>query len=308
MALTLLEASKLNDGDIKRQAVIEMFAQNSDILRVLPFEDIPGGSLTYNLEGELPGVGFRGFNEGYDESTGIVNPQTEVLRIAGGDLDVDKALIKTRGEQVRDSQESMKIKSMALSIADKIINGDSEADPRVFDGLRKRIVGDQLIDAGSSDGGDALSIFQLDEAIDAVDGANYLLMNKAMRNRLNQAARQNLGGEMHWDKDEFGRRIAMYNDLPILVADYDNEGKQIMGFDEVASGGSTATASSVYILSIGSDKITGLQNGVMEVEDLGEIDEKPVFRTRVEWLVGLAAMHGRAAARIRGVKNVPFVA
>lgn len=308
MALTLLEASKLNDGDIKRQAVIEMFAQNSDILRVLPFEDIPGGSLTYNLEGELPGVGFRGFNEGYDESTGIMNQTTEVLRIAGGDLDVDKALIKTRGEQVRDSQESMKIKSMALSIADKIINGDSEADPRVFDGLRKRIVGDQLIDAGSSDGGDALSIFQLDEAIDAVDGANYLLMNKAARNRLNQAARQGLGGEMHWDKDEFGRRIAMYNDLPILVADYDNEGKQIMGFDEVASGGSTATASSIYILSIGSDKITGLQNGVMEVEDLGEIDEKPVFRTRVEWLVGLAAMHGRAAARIRGVKNVSFVA
>ena len=89
MALTLLEASKLNDGDVKRAAVIEMFAANSDLLRVMPFEDIPGGSYSYNQEGKLPGVAFRGYNEAYSESVGILNPQVEVLKIAGGDLDVD---------------------------------------------------------------------------------------------------------------------------------------------------------------------------------------------------------------------------
>ena len=101
MALTLLEASKQNDGDVKRAAVIEMFAANSDLLRVMPFEDIPGGSYSYNQEGKLPGVAFRGFNEAYSESVGILNPQVEVLKIAGGDLDVDKALIKTRGDDQR---------------------------------------------------------------------------------------------------------------------------------------------------------------------------------------------------------------
>jgi len=94
MPLTLVEASKLNDGDIKRAGVIQMFAENSDLLRVMPFEDIPGGSLSYNQEGKLPGVAFRGFNEAFDESVGIVNPQVEVLRIAGGDLDVDRAIVK----------------------------------------------------------------------------------------------------------------------------------------------------------------------------------------------------------------------
>lgn len=308
MALTLLEASKLNDGDVKRQAVIEMFAANSDLLRVLPFEDIAGGSVTYNLEGELPGVAFRGINEAYPESTGIINPATEILRIVGGDLDVDKALIKTRGAQVRSSQEAMKIKSMALHIADQIVNGDSEANPRVFDGLRKRIVGDQLHDAGGTDGGDPLSLFLLDDAIDSVDSPTHLLMNKQMRNRLSQAAKTGVGGDIQWDKDEFGRRIARYNDLPILIADYDNEGKQIMGFDEVGQGGATATASSIYVMSIGDGKVSGIQNGVMEVNDLGEIDEKPVFRTRVEWLASLLVEHGRAAARIRGISNAPVVA
>lgn len=97
MALTLLEASKQNDGDVHRSSIIEMFAANSDILRVLPFEEVQGGSLSYTQEGKLPGVAFRGINEAYSESTGILNPQTETLRIGGGGLDVDKAILKTRG-------------------------------------------------------------------------------------------------------------------------------------------------------------------------------------------------------------------
>ena len=40
MALTLVEASKLVSGEVVRSAVIEMFARNSDILRVLPLSDL----------------------------------------------------------------------------------------------------------------------------------------------------------------------------------------------------------------------------------------------------------------------------
>jgi len=79
MAMTLLEASKINDGEVVRNAVIEMFARNSDILAALPFMDIQGGSYAYTQEGSLPGVAFRGVNEGYDESVGVLNPQVEVL-------------------------------------------------------------------------------------------------------------------------------------------------------------------------------------------------------------------------------------
>jgi len=100
MALTLLEASKLHSGDVYKQGVIEKFAETSDVLRVLPFEGIQGNSLKYNVEETLPGVGFRGINESFTESTGIINPQVESLSIAGGDLDVDKFLIDTMGEDL----------------------------------------------------------------------------------------------------------------------------------------------------------------------------------------------------------------
>lgn len=309
MALTLIEASKLVSGEVKRSAIIQMFAENSPLLSIIPFDDIPGGSLAYNIEGKLPGVAFRGYNEAYDESTGIVNPQVEVLRIAGGDLDVDKALIKTRGAGIRSTQEAMKVKALALYLTGKLIRGDSEADPREFDGLRKRITGRQLkvpTTANSNNG--PLSIERLDEAIDDVDGATHIIMNKAMRRKLTKAAKSStISGEITYTKDDLGRQVTMYNDLPIITPEYDDVGDEIIAFNEAGPSGGT-TCTSVYVVSIGDGKIMGLQNGIMDVTDLGEIDEKPVMRTRVEWLVGLAAMHGRSAARIWGITNADITA
>lgn len=308
-ALTLLQASEqaLGNDEVKRAAIIELFAV-PDILRVMPFMDVPGGAYTYIQEGQLPGVAFRGINESYGTSTGVINPQVERLRIAGGDLDVDKALIKTHGAGIRSSQERMKVKALSLYLADKMINGDSEADPRQFDGLRKRITGSQLFPAGNTAGGDALSLAILDEAIDAVDGPTHLIMNKKMRNLLSQAAKKaDVAGNLEWFRDDFGNRVAFYNDLPILVTDYNDQNEQIIGFNESAPGGGADEATSVYVVSIGDEGVMGLQNGPMDVEDLGEIDSQPVLRTRLEWLISMAVLSGRAAARVWGISNAAIV-
>lgn len=304
MGLTLLEASKLNSGEVKRASVIQMFAENSDLLRALNWENVPGGSLSYTVEGSLPGVAFRGYNETFTPSTGVVNPSVEVLKIAGGQLDVDKAMIKTRGPGIRASQEAMKVKALSLHIADKIINGDSVSNPREFDGLRKRIVGSQLIPAnlGAPSANSALSLEALDAAIDEVDGATHLIMSKDMRRKLIKAARAGVGGDITVDTDQFGFRVSRYNDLPILIADYDDNGQKIIDFDEAGPGGGS-TSTSIYVVRIGDGFVTGLQNGTMEVEDLGLLDDGTTYRTHVEWLVGMAVMHGRACARVWGITN-----
>ena len=309
-AVTLLQAAEMANGrdEVKRGAIIELFAE-PDLLRVLPFLDIQGGAYSYIQEGQLPGVAFRGINESYTTTSGVVNPQVERLRIAGGDLDVDKSLLKTHGPSIRSTQEAMKVKALALYLAGKLVNGDSQTDAREFDGLRVRIIGDQKIAAGNSAGGDALSLTVLDEAIDAVDGANYLLMSKKMRNRLSAASRQTgVAGFITWDKDDFGKRIAYYNDLPILVTDYDDKNQQVIAFNEACPGGGSTAGTSIYVLAIGDTGVVGLQNGVMEVNDLGEVQDKPVLRTRVEWLISLAVLNGRAAARVWGIKDAPVVA
>lgn len=311
MALTLVEAAKLaaNEGKTLRAGVIAMFARASDILMALPFKDIQGNAYQYNREGVLPAIAFRGVNESYTPSTGIVNQLVEALRIAGGDLDVDTFILKTQGEQVRSTHEEMKVKALAAEFTRVIIKGDSTSNPREFDGLQNRIVGGQLLDNGATNGGDPLSLQQLDALIDQVPNASALIMNKQMRRRLTTAARNvNVGGYITYDVDVFGRRITKYNDVPILVPYSDNGGTEPIAFDEVGQGGATATATSIYAVAFGDGLVTGLQSGAMDVRDLGELQTTPVKRTRVEWFAGLCIEHGRAAARLRGISNAAVVA
>lgn len=307
VGLTLVEAAKLETGDVVRQAIIELYAGSSDILMTLPFDDIDGNALKYTREAALPGVGFRGVNEGYEESHGFLNPLVESLVIAGGDLDVDKFIIDTMGESQRSVHEAMKVRALALAWTKKFIKGSTANDPREFDGLQVRITGAQLIPAGATANGTPLSLAVLDEAIDQVINPTHLIMNKKMRRRLTAAARAGLGGTITWEKDAFGRRIEVYDDLPILVLDEDNEGAQILPFTEAATSG-TSTATSIYVVSFGEGMLTGIQNGGIDVRDLGEMEAKPVLRTRVEWYNGIAAYNGRSAARIWSIADAAITA
>lgn len=303
MALTLTEAAKLAKGDTVKQVVIELYAGSSDILANLPFDDIDGNAVKYNREGGLPGVGFRGVNEAYTESTGILNPQTEALYIAGGDLDVDAFIVKTQGEQQRAKQEAMKVRALGLAWTKKFLKGDSASDPREFDGLQTRLVGDQKIAAGTTANGTPLSLALLDEAIDQTLNPSALVMSKAMARKFTAAARDtSIGGYISWDKDEFGKRILKYNDLPILTVDRDEAEALILPFTEAATSG-TATGASLYVVSFAEDGVRGIQNGGIDVRDLGELDTAPKYRTRVEWYAGLAAYHGRAATRVWSISD-----
>ena len=308
MALTLLEAAKLHSGDVVRSAAIELYAGSSDILKVLPFNDIAGNALKYNREDTLPGVGFRGVNEAYTESTGVLNPVTETLAIAGGDLDVDNFILRTMGSDQRSVQEAMKIRALGLCWTKKFIKGDTASDPREFDGLQTRITGNQLINQGTTSGGDALSLATLDQMIDQVENPTHLLMNKTMKRRLAQAARTyTIGGYIQYDLDSFGARVMSYSGLPILTVDLDEAGSSILPFSEAAYTGNSV-CTSIYCLSLGEGRLVGLQNGTMAVNDLGELQTKPAMRTRIEWYAGMAIFHGRAAARVRYIKDAAIVA
>lgn len=307
MALTLIEAAKLALGrdEALKATVMELFARNSDVLQYLPFENIQGNALKFNREKMLPGVAFRGVNEGYTESTGEVEAITESLAIAGGDLDVDVFLVKTAGANQRATQETMKIKALSLSLTKAVIKGDVTSDPKSFDGLQVRCTGDQLVDATATTLAGVLSLAYLDKVIDAVEEPTHLLMNKTMRRLLSAAARvSTVGGYITYDLDAFGRRVTRYNDLPILIIDKDDDNSDIMAFDELGPTGSTkSTSTSIYCVSFADNGVLGLQSSEMEVRDLGEQQSKPVYRTRVEWYVTLGMLRPRSAARLRGIRD-----
>lgn len=310
-ALTLVEAAKLHSGDVYRQGVIETIGtQGSSILSYLPFITINGGAYSYNREAALPSVGFRGVNEDYDTSVGILNPKTETLTIFGGALDVDKAIVKMHGEDQRTSQEIQQLKAMVLNWNKTFIKGDSDTNPKEFDGLQKRLVigGDQVVENSAASGGGALSLEKLDETIDAVEDPTHLIMNRTMRRRLSRAVKDtDVAGNLNWGKDDAGRRIMFYNDLPIIDLDKDDKNQLILPFTEAPQTG-TAQCTSIYCVSLGDGKLVGLQNGGVDVDDLGLLDGGTAYRTVVEHLQSIAMLTGKAAARLRGITDAVVVA
>jgi len=309
MGMSLLEYAKGAGLNTKRGTIIELFAKANSLLNAMTFETVQGSGVDYDQEAALPGVAFRGINEEYTASAGVINPMHDPLKIAGGTLDVDSALIKMFGEGVRAKHEAMKIKALSLKIARMIIKGDSQADPKEFDGLQRRLANDQLIcvTTNTTDSVGALTLAKLDEAIDATENPTHLIMNKKLRRLLTQASRTStIGGYVTYTQDNWGRQVPRYADLPILDAGKDNTNTDIIPLTETA-GDAGADATSLYVVSFSDGHVEGIQNSPIEVKDLGLTDSGVIYRTLVEWLVGMALYHPRAATRLWNISTATAV-
>jgi hypothetical protein len=265
---------------------------------------VAGNAYKYNQEETLPGIAFRGVNESYVESTGIVNPAVEQLFIMGGISKVDRALVKTQGNvnDLRARYDAMKSKACALTFTAKFFSGDNESDPKEFDGLQKRLTGGQLLDAGSTSGGDALTLDALDELLDAVQGgADVLFCNKIMRRKISALVRT-AGQSIEVVNDAFGRQLTAYAATPIGIIEEDKDGDQILAFDENDSAGDSASCTSIYAVRFGvAEYVSGLQAGSMDVLDQGL--QTTFYQTLIEWICGLGVFHPKAAARLQAIKN-----
>lgn len=317
MAVTLAQAALLSQDDLQR-GVIETFVQESAVLDRLPLMTIEGNAYAYNKEATLPGVAFRSVNEAYTESTGTVVQATESLVILGGDADVDTFIQRTRSNlnDQRAIQTRLKVKAASYKFQDAFFNGDVAVDPKSFDGLKKRLTGAQVIDAATnglpivgSSNADIFAFFdKLDELISAVPGITAengaIYAPRGLRSKVISAGRR-VGGTEMVQEDLTGKRIATWNGIPLLDPGDSLAGTQILTQTETQ--GSSSVAGSIYAVRFGEDEtdgaVTGLTNGGIDVRDLGEVDDKPAYRTRIEFFCGLATFGGKSAARLRGVLN-----
>jgi hypothetical protein len=296
MALTLAEAKKHSRNPQELAIITELAA--GPLTSTIPFREVQGSGLFYKREEELGDIGFRSFNDSYSESYAEVRQYSEALKLFGGDVKVDRAIVELEGPQARAYQIQAKTRAMRLAFEALFFNGDSNSNAAEFDGLSVRLPAaeagshSQIIEnAGAAAG---LDLNKLDEAIDAVDaqgGQKYLLMSKSARRHLSAVARAS--GQIDISRSEFGGQQLVYSGLPVLEVDRDHKNVAVLDSDP--------TDQSIYVVSFGNDHLTGIQNGGPQVRDLGEATDSPVLVTRVEWFCGLALINGRAAARLTNV-------
>lgn len=312
MALSLTEAAKLLQDDLQR-GVVETIIEDAPLLQMLPFQEVSGNAYAYVQESTLPSVGFRAVNSGYTESAGTFTKKTESLVILGGDVDVDRFIIRTRPGEVADQraeQTRMKAKAVRRAFQNSFINGTGSSN--TMTGLKARLstltaqdipaATNGLPVVGADDAARHAFLDKLDELIAAVPGGpDILLTNSGILSKFKSAARRlTIYDET---KTAYGTQVTSYNGIPIVDIGEDETGTAIIPQTETQ--GSSSVAGSIYAVRFGRTPeekgTTGLTNGMIQVYDLGEVDDKPAFRTRIEFYCGLA-VHGDASfARLKGV-------
>jgi hypothetical protein len=316
--LTLAEISKI-ETDVLRKSIVDIFLMESNPMQMIPWETIGALSTGVVRYKDLPSVGFRLLNAGYTESTGHFDQKIESISLMGGMIDTDKAIARAKNTiaDARATTQMMMMKAMAYNFNDKFINGDPTTTPAEFKGCQKRVDNeytngytDIYIDggiAGTNRGmlydTTARNIFLnlLDQLIYAIPGhkPDVLYMNKkcllAVRSLLRQERLLDQG------RDMFDRQIDMYSGAQLIdIGTKADQSTEIITNTETVSGGTEET--SIYAVKFGvGEFLWGIQEYPMEVEDKGLLEDKPVYRTEVDWPLGMAHVHPKSIARLYGV-------
>jgi len=301
MAISLLDFANQTQAPLKR-GVVQEITNESLFLRRLHFVPVDGFSYSYNRQKTLGGIAFRGLNESYANDTGVVNPMVETLSIFGGEVRTDRQLVNKQGDAVRANAIAAKVKKAGLFFDRYVIKGDPAADALQFYGLNARLTGGQVLTAGAN--GAALTLDLLDQALDAVAGANdrkIIVCNKVVRRKITALLRAAAGGSAI---SEIGPQAREYDGAPIEVLDEDGDEAPILAFDETQ--GSSNVTTSLYVLRPGGDvdgqHVQGLI-GANLVEHVAVGLQGTYFTDIVEANMGLGMFHPRAACRVKGITN-----
>jgi hypothetical protein len=269
----------------------------------LPFMDIEGNSLVYNRETSLGAADFYAHDGVWSEATSEVTQASSSLKILGGDVDITNFVQRTRSN-VNDQkalQVALKSKSVARKFEQSFITGYPTNDANSFTGLKYLLTANgspatsgQVLEAGT--GGSALTLALLDQMIDLVLGGkpDILLMSKRTRRKLKAL----LQASAHYVEtgDQFGRRVMMYDGIPVMVSDF---------VSDADTGSASGTAlSSIYAIKFSAeDGLCGLQNGGIEVIPIGQLPDKDAERVRIRWYVALALFRLSSCARLSSINN-----
>jgi len=323
MAVTLNDIAQVEQEPL-RKGVLQNLLRFSDLLNVVPWETATSLSNIVTRWKVLPDVAWRKINEGYTESTGKLEQIIENLFIIGGDIDIDRKLLKATNviENPEVTQINMMTKAIAYAFNDCLINGDPTVDEDQFTGLHVRL--DNKVAAGltrqlvytdaSGDGtGAALKVTLntanrtafldfVEETMDYVEGgATHLLMNQKTRRVFSSVLRDE--GLFNQSQDQFGRTITEFRGAEMIdVGLQADKATEIITETETECSDNVGTSIYAVRFEVG-EGICGVHDAPPDAYLVAEeLETAPVKRYRIDWAVGLADWSDYSIARMCGFK------
>lgn len=309
MALTLTEGSKYSTTELDR-IVIDLLTKESTILDRLPFENLEGNSLTYDMITTDAGADFYNTLENWVESTASLTQDTVTLKILGGNVDLDEFILRTRSNKIDIKTTILENKAKAIrnKFLDTFYYGKASTTPKEFNGLQTFITSTtyNTVHAGSSTG-TALSMNKVREAIDLITDYQPagIWMSKALRRGISVYL-DSVGDKFTATRDAFGNVVESFWGLPIYTDDH------IVDVETASSGAYAAKTgganTSLFILSFAPQACCGVQasNG-LETVDVGQLESKDSSRYRIKWYCGLKFENLRSCAKVDGIVSAGTV-
>ena len=278
MAITLAEA-KVGMADKVDQQVIDTFRRSSLLLDRLVFDNsispgTGGSTLNYGyVQLKTPSTaGVRAINSAYTPGEAKREEKSTKAIIMGGSFEVDRVIAQTSGAiDELAFQAEQKIKATANYFTNVVVNGTSAASgagfvTNTFDGLKKLLTNADTAVASEVDlSTSALTdsnynafLDELDAFISLLDGKpDILLMNNKMLTKVRSCARR--AGYYDRKKDDFGRVVEYYNDIPLLdCGQYYNGSASVDIVETTTPSTSGYGITDIYAVKIGLDAFCGI--------------------------------------------------
>jgi hypothetical protein len=230
-------------------------------------------------------------------------------------MDTDKAIARAKNTigDARAIQQTMALKAVAYKFNDKFISGDPQTDPEEFKGLTKRVddlyaegFTGQLVNFESANAGRGILydtternyfLNRMDVLLYAIVGhkPDVLYMNSNVLLAIRQILRQEK--LLDTTKDIFDRVVDSYMGAKLIdIGVKADQTTEIITSTETKGG--NADESSIYAVKFGvGEFLWGIQEYPIEVTDKGLLEATPVYRTEVDWPLGLAVANPYSIAR-----------
>ncbi len=292
MALTLLDAQRLTNN-VMVQGIIEALITESAVLRYLPFMELNGQALLYNQEATLSGAAWNTVGGAWTEQAVTVTQKSAGLTILGGDVDVDNFLNQSfrNPNELRAEAVVKKAKAVAYSFNQAFFYGTgSGGQPTGLSGL---VASGQTRSLGVN--GAAPTLDDFDALIDLVKPGkpDVIFMSKRTRRGMKKLRRASGNGFFETDLDQWGRRVEFYDGIPVEVDD---------NIPDILTVGTSTNCSQVFVAQFGYQRgIMGLTNDFIQADEIGPLETKDAFRTRIKWYVGLLNFRDVALATMTGL-------
>jgi hypothetical protein len=313
MALTLVEASKYSN-DVLQRGVIELIVKDDPILSRLPFKDIVGNGLTYDVETTMSGADFYSVGDTWVESTGTVTQHTAHTKILGGDADVDNYLKATRSnvQDLMAEQIEAKTKAIRHAYLNTFFYGYAATETKRFDGVHQLLTSEtyNTIAVGGSGSPAVLSMEKVEELIDLItDGKpDMLVMTKQMRRSINVYLKS-VGGLAYDDSAD--KRVQTILEVPVHVSDFLSNDEACdkdygSGYGHQPTDGTALgdddNGTTIFALQFGAKALSGVQSMGITTEKFAKLENKDGARTRIKWYPGLMMQSIISCAKLTGLQ------